>query len=175
MGKRTQLVIFALLLIAATAWWLYKHRARTLPPLVLKEADGRPVSLDAVRGDKEHLVLVFLMEGDAVSKFSLGLLADEHAKWSQKMAFAGLLLGTQVAADAYAEAEDVPFAVYGLRECADPFMVNELIEAVGSAYGTGAAVYGGTVVVVNSDRKVVLNLSQDDVRQLAGELTDLND
>ena len=91
----------------------------------------------------------------------------------RSIAFAGLLFGNQSMADTFKSDEQLTFPVYGIRDAIDPYAVNELIETVGTSHGTRAAVYGGTLVMVNSDRKVLFKLEKDEVKQLPDKLADL--
>jgi peroxiredoxin len=158
---------------AAGGWLVYRAWPETLPNVVLEDDDGETIALDAMREGKDYLVLAFFLERCPISKFSVGLLQTEHQKWSERAAFVGLLVGSAAAATSYQEREEIDFPVYGLRSTADPFAVNELFEKVGSSYGTGSAIYGGTVVVVDADRTVVEILTQEDVKTLPAKLQSL--
>ena len=167
------IIAMALAAAAAGGWLIYRAWPETLPNVVLEDDEGQTIALDAMREGKDYLVLAFFLEGCPISKFSVGLLKTEHQKWSERAAFVGLLIGSATAATSYQDNEELDFPVYGLRSTADPFAVNELFEKVGSSYGTGSAIYGGTVVVVDADRTVVEIFAKEEVKGLPAELESL--
>lgn len=171
-GRKGWIVIIVCVILGL-GYWLYRHRDRTLPPIVLKDSDGQEVTFEAMRAGKDHTVMVFLLPGCPISKFSMGVVKEQHAKLSGQLSFVGLLVGKQPAADRMVEDEELEFPVYGLHDGTDPFAINELIDAVGSSEGLRTMVYGGTVIVVNPDRKIVINLARDEVRELPEELAEL--
>jgi len=167
--------ILVIMVIAAlgVGGYIYFTQPDEIPNIMLKSSDGRQVDLSAMHAGKAELLMVFLLPNCPISKFSLDLIKQHYPKYSASLAFAGLLFGDQASADQYKSAEQIPFPVYGIRDAVDPYAVNELIEAVGTSHGTRAAVYGGTIVVVNEDRKVLFKLEKDEVRQLPEKLADL--
>ena len=175
LSNRTVWLIIGLCLALAAGFWMYMHRPKTLPAIAFKDGEGQTVDLEALRAGKEHTLLVFLLPGCPISKFSMGLVQEQYQKWSPQVSFAGVMLSSQQSADQFAEKEELDFPVYGLRDATDPFAINEIIGAIGSSGGTRATVYGGTIVVVDEDRKVVLNLSRDELRGLPDELASLVD
>ena len=172
MNTKVLLIVGAVALASAGGVLAHRMWPRPVPNLVLESPAGDPVGLDAMFGDKDHLVMVFLLPGCPISKFSLGLVGEQYEAWSGRAAFVGLLFGDQAAADRFKEDEDLDFEVYGLRSAQDPYAVNELIDVVGTSHGTGSAVYGGTVVVIDRDRSVLEQLEKEEVRELPERLRD---
>lgn len=166
-------IVIAVCVALGLGYWFYRHRDKTLPAIVLQDGEGQSVDFEGLRAGKEHTVMVFILPGCPISKFSLGVVQEQHAKLSEKLSFVGLLVGRQQAADQLVETEEIEFPVYGIRDATDPFAVNELIDAVGSSEGLRTMVYGGTVIVVDADREIVMNLSKDEVRELPEELASL--
>lgn len=169
--------IIGMVLAAAAAggWLIYKAWPATLPNVALDDGAGEPITLDAMRQGKDYLVLVFLLEGCPISKFSLELVTDQRERWSERAAFAGLLLAPAARATSFQEDQELEMPIYGLRSATDPFAVNELFEKVGSSYGTGSAIYGGTVVVVDADLTVQEVYEKEAVRELPNDLASLLD
>jgi len=168
-------VIIAICVVGAGAYFIYLKWPKNLPAIVLQDTDGEAVDIPAMHEGKPALVLVFLLPNCPISKYSLGLVREQHDKLADRFAFAGLFFGDQLGADQFAEREELDFSVYGLKSAKDPFTVNELIQVVGSAHGSQNAIYGGTVVVVNPEGKVLLNLAKDQIRTLPEELAELNE
>lgn len=167
--------ILVVMVIAAlgVGGYIYFTQPDEIPNIMLKTSDGRQVDLTAMHEGKAELLMVFLLPNCPISKFSLGLINQHYPKYSANIAFAGLFFGNQATAEQFKSAQQVPFPVYGIRDAVDPYAVNELIEAVGTSHGTRAAVYGGTIVTINEDRKVLFKLEKDEVRQLPEKLADL--
>ena len=167
-------ILVVLVLVAVgVGGYIYFTQPDEIPNIMLKASDDRQVNLDAMHQGKEELLLVFLLQKCPISKFSLDLVKQHHPSYSANVAFVGLFFGKQNAAEQFKSDQMIPFPVYGLRDAADPYAINELIETIGTSHGTRAAVYGGTIVVVNTDRKVLFKLEKDEVRQLPDKLTDL--
>ena len=167
-------ILIVLVIVAAcVGGYIYFSQPDEIPNIMLKASDGRQVDLDAMHQGKEECLLIFLLPQCPISKFSLGLVKQHYSSYSANVAFVGLLFGDQNAAEQFKSDQQILFPVYGLRDAVDPYAVNELIETVGTSHGTRAAVYGGTIVMVNTDRKVLFKLEKDDVRQLPDKLADL--
>lgn len=167
--------ILAVLIIAAAGFggYIYLSQPDEIPNIMLKAADGRPVDLDAMRGDKEELLLVFLLPNCPISKFSQDLVQQHYPGYSANVAFSGLFFGNQAAAEKFKSDQQILFPVYGIRDATDPYAVNEFIETVGTSHGTRSAVYGGTIVLVNSKREVLFALAKDEIKQLPDKLAGL--
>jgi hypothetical protein len=149
------ILIVLVIAAAGVGGYIYFNQPDEIPNIMLKASDGRQVDLDAMHQGKEELLLVFLLPRCPISKFSLGLVKQHHPSYSANVAFVGLLFGNQTAAEKFKSDQGIPFPVYGIRDAIDPYAVNELIDTVGTSHGTRSAVYGGTIVVVNTDRKVL--------------------
>jgi hypothetical protein len=167
--------ILVVLVIAAVGLggYIFFTQPDEVPNIILKDSDGRQVDLAAMHQGKDELLIVFLMPNCPLSKFSLGLVQEHYPNYSANVAFAGLFLNTQAAAEKFESDQQIPFPVYGMRDAVDPLAMNELFEIVGFSRGSGAAVWGGTIVVVNTDREVLFTLEKDDIRQLPEKLAEL--
>jgi len=167
-------ILIVLVIVAAgVGGYIYFTRPDEIPNIMLKASDGSQVDLQAMHQDKDELLMIFLLPKCPISNFSLDLVNQHHPQYSEYIAFAGLFFGNQSAADKFKSDQQLPFPVYGLREAVDPYAVNELIDIVGTSHGTRSAVFGGTLVMVDTDRKVLFKLEKDEVRQLPEKLADL--
>jgi hypothetical protein len=148
--------ILIVLVIAAVGigGYIYFTQPEEIPNIMVKAADGRQVDLDAMYQDHYELLLVFLLPGCPISQFSVGLVKEQYP-------------------EQFKSEQQIPFPVYGIRDATDPYAVNELIEKVGTSHGTRAAVYGGTIVVVNKKHKVLFKLEKDEIKQLPDKLAGL--
>jgi len=167
------ILAFMVIVALGVGGYVYFTQPDEIPNIMLKSSDGRQVDLAAMHAGKAELLMIFLLPNCPISKFSLGLVNQYYPNYSASIAFAGLFFGNQSTADRFKSDQQLPFPVYGIRDAVDPYAVNELIETVGTSHGTRAAVYGGTIVVVNEDRKVLFKLEKDDVKQLPEKLADL--
>lgn len=167
------ILVIMVIVALGVGGYIYFTQPDEIPNIMLKSSDGRQVDLAAMHEGKAELLMIFLLPNCPISKFSLGLINRYYPKYSANIAFAGLFFGNQATAEQFKSTEQIPFPVYGIRDAVDPYAVNELIEAVGTSHGTRAAVYGGTIVAVNEDRKVLFKLEKDEVRQLPEKLADL--
>lgn len=167
--------ILIVLVIAAVGvgGYIFFTQPDEIPNIILKGPDDRQVDLSAMHEGKDELLLIFLLPKCPVSKFSLGLVQEHYPNYSANVAFAGLYFGNQSAAESFKSDQQLPFPVYGIRDAVDPLAINELISTVGTSHGTRDAVFGGTIVVVNEDRKVLFKLEKEEVRQLPEKLADL--
>lgn len=169
---KTILVVMVIVALGVGGY-IFFTQPDEIPNIMLKGSDGRQVDLSAMHAGKAELLMVFLLPNCPISKFSMDLVNQHYPQYSANIAFAGLFFGNQATADKFKTAQQIPFPIYGIRDATDPYAVNELIETVGTSHGTRAAVYGGTIVVVNEDRKVLFKLEKDEVRQLPEKLADL--
>jgi peroxiredoxin len=161
------------IVVAGVGGYIYFSQPDEIPNITLKASNGRTVDLDAMHSNQEELLLVFLLPQCPISKFSLNLVKQHYPSYSANVAFVGLLFGKQDQAEKFKSDQLIPFPVYGLRDTTDPYAVNKLIDTVGTSQGTRSAVYGGTIVVVNTDHKVLFKLEKDEIRQLPDKLADL--
>ncbi len=159
-----------LILLAGAGVWLYLflNRPFELPRLKMKDAQGQVVELEQMYQGRENLLVVFVLPGCPISEFSLGMLKGLYPRFSEKVAFVGLIHGNYQTANEMREKFELPFPIYGLRDAADPFAVNALFEKVG-----GGRITGGTVVVADGDRKAGIVLAGEDLIKLAEKLEDL--
>lgn len=108
-------------------------------------------TIDQMRGARRKLVLVLVIPGDPVSAQAVELLKAQHAANEAKAAFAALVFGDPSVSEAFRTARDLPYAVYSLNPQANPVQYNELVKTVG---GWRSRFYGGTVVLLDANRKV---------------------
>lgn len=167
------ILIVLVIAAAGVGGYIFFTQPDEIPNIMLKGNDGRQVDLEAMHQGKDELLMIFLLPGCPISKFSLDLVKQHYPSYSANVAFVGLFFGNQPTADKFKSDQQMPFPVYGIRDAVDPYAVNELIETVGTSHGTRAAVYGGTLVMVNTDRKVLFKLEKDEVKQLPDKLADL--
>lgn len=148
--------------------YFFLKRPFELPDLKMKSAGGEPVDLDQLYQEREYLLLVFALPRCPISEFSLGMLKGLYPRFSEQVAFAGLVHGNQQAASELQAKFEIPFPLYGLRDAANPFAIQELFEKVG-----GGTVTGGTVLVADGKRKVRILLAKEELVQLAVKLEKL--
>ena len=108
-------------------------------------------TVEQMRGTRKKLVLALVIPGDPVSAQAVELLKAHHAAHETKAAFAALVFGDPSVAEAFRTARDLPYAVYSLNPQSNPVQYNELVKTVG---GWRSRFYGGTVVLLDANRKV---------------------
>ena len=168
-------VVFSGLVILAASIVLYHWSTRPaqIPPITLQDETESWVSLDQMQQNKEHLLVVFVLPGCPLSRFSLSQVQSQLQSYSDQVAIVAWMFSNQAAAVKFRQQKDLPFPVYGLHDAQDPLQVNELIEAVGSAHGLRDAIYGGTILVIDTLGNVELKLEKEEVRRLPEHLLDL--
>lgn len=157
------------LLVAVGAVAYYKW-PKPVPKFQVAGESGQPVEFDELFGDKDYMLVVFLLPSCQVSKFSSTVVNEQHAHFSDRMSFVGLIFGNYADGQKYAQTENLSFPVYGLKDAPDPFAVQELVNVVGKAHGLGSAIYGGTIVVLDRKGKIVFQLEKESVRDLPKRL-----
>lgn len=165
-------VIVAILLAAAGLGVFFAMRPAEIPELVFSDQDGGSVSLSDIRGDTEGVLIVILIAKDPLSKFSAGILNEIYPEKSNFLSFVGVVFGDNRAASELKGALDIPFPCYGIRDSKDPTLWNKFLEKVGFAHGMTNAIYGGTMIMVDADNRVLFKLEQDEVKQLSEKLSD---
>ncbi len=170
MNSKALLAVGAVALATIAVTLTYVLWPEPIPRFQVANEAGQPVAFEELFQDKDYLLLVFLVPNCQISKFASGIVNGEHARFSDRMAFAGLVFGDHAAAQKYAQSEGLSFPTYGLRDAPDPFAVQELVKVVGTSHGLGSAVYGGTIVVVKKNGSIVLQLEKEDVRDLPKRL-----
>jgi hypothetical protein len=166
-------VVLLIVVIEAVLWWT---RPVTIPNLVLNDADGQPVKLSEMRQARSKaLVLVFLVANCPISRFAVTTLKQAYPQQSRDLSFAGFYFGTQADAERFRKAEDVPFPVYGLKDAQDPFALQEMTRKVGVSSMLVTGVYGGTVVVIDEENRIILRLEKEGVQKLAEKLAKITD
>ncbi|MBN2499105.1 MAG: hypothetical protein JXR96_31240 [Deltaproteobacteria bacterium] len=170
MNAKTFIVLLIVIAVGVGGYF-FLFGSQKMPGLQVKDADGKVLGLQQLRGDKEYLALVMLIPGCQISQFSSNLIKQHFQRFSPRVAFAGLFYGEITAARKYAEAEELPFPVFGMRDAPDPYAVNELMKLAHAS----SRVYGGTVFVVDRDDYMLFYLEQEAVRDLPEKLSDLAD
>ncbi len=165
-------VIVAILLAALGAGVYFATRPAEIPELVFTDSDGHEVTLSDIRGDTDGVLIVILIAKDPLSKFSAGILNEIYPGKSDILSFVGLVFGDNRAAGDLQAALNIPFPCYGIRDSRDPTLWNKFLEKVGFAHGMKNAIYGGTIVLVDGNNKVLFKLEQDEVKQLSEKLSD---
>jgi hypothetical protein len=160
------------LLIGAGVGVFFVLKPTTLPEVTLLDEGDQQVTLSQVRGDKDALLITFLMGRCPLSKYTAGLLRDMYPNKSDYMEFVALVFGTNQAAWDLCAEWNLDFPCYGVREAPDPLAINALIEEVGSPHGARSAVTGGSVLLVDRERKLLFNLEREEVKELAQRLDD---
>ncbi len=161
-----------LLLIGAGVGAFFAFRPTTLPEVTVLDADGQKITLSQVRGDKDALLITFLIGRCPLSKYTAGVLREMYFNKSDYMEFVALVFGTNQAAWDLCAEWNLDFPCYGVREAPDPLAINALIEEVGSAHGTRSAVTGGSLLLVDRERKLLFNLEREEVKELSQRLDD---
>jgi hypothetical protein len=108
-------------------------------------------TVDQMRGTRKKLVLALVIPGDPVSAQAVELLKAQHAAHEANAAFAALVFGDPSVAESFRTTRDLPYAVYSLNPQSNPVQYNELVKTVG---GWRSRFYGGTVVLLDANRKV---------------------
>ena len=167
--------IMMLLLAVAVGFggYVYLNQPAQVPEIVLADGDGNRLGWADLRGDKEHLLLIFVLPNCPISKFGLEQVAQIYDQYSRSLSFAGLYHGGQDSADSFGQKQALPFPLYGIKNTPDPMAVNELFEAVGSSHGMRDVLYGGTILVLDSEHKLLLKLEKEDLRELTEKLESL--
>jgi hypothetical protein len=163
----TTRIIAALVLASTLGCGVYNWlRPPTVPDIIFVNASGDRVTLNDVWGDKNLLVAVFLIPGCSMTLTSLELLREPYAAYWDRVAFVGIVMGSKAQAEQMTNEPGIPFPAFGVRDSPDVLSVNDLIRAAGTSTCGRAQVYGGTVLVVNKQRKLVRSLVKEEVREL---------
>ena len=167
-------VLVILILIAAGfGGYVFLNQPKEMPDISFKDPGGS-VSLSSLRGAKEYTVVAMLMQGCPISKYTVDLLNRLQGQYGERFAFMGLLMRGQ--ADAYKSEHGIAYPVYNFRGTtgvADPYAGNEFFESVADECGSSGRVWGGTVVVLDAQNRMLFGLAQEDVKQLESKLAEL--
>jgi hypothetical protein len=170
---RTNWTILAaalLLVVGVIGGGLWCTRPVRLPEIGMNDGEGKPVTFADMRRGKDKLLLVFVIPGCEISRFSLTTIKGLFPGSSGRVAFAGLAFTTQAEAQSFQAEQEVPFPVYGLRDSRDPFALQDVLKKVGASGLAGASIYGGTVVLLDQNNRVLLRLEKEEIRQLPEKL-----
>jgi hypothetical protein len=163
-------IVLAVIVLGLAGFTGYKYLwPKTLPNIALKDSQGKTVDLTAMHSGKEKLVMVVILPRCPISRYSLGVIQEQHKLHGDRVAFAGLMISNQAGADGFRASKKLAFPVYGLRDAADPHLLNEFIEEVGSR----GKIWGGTVLVVDRDGTIDVQLEKEEVKELPQRLTKL--
>ncbi len=163
-------IALVVIVLALAGFAGYKYFwPKTLPNIILKDSQGKTVDLVAMHGGKEKLVMVVIVDGCPISRFSLGVVQEQYKLHGARVAFAGLMVNNQADAEAFRTRNKLSFPIYGLRDAADPHLLNAFIKKVGS----GGKIWGGTVLVVDQKGTIELQLEKEEVKELPQEMGSL--
>jgi hypothetical protein len=159
------------LALGVAAWYLWPV---ALPDLVLADAEGRTASLTELHAGRRDLVVVFVMD-DPVSQFAVDQIKTAYPKKSGKTAFLALVFGDANAAEQKRKDLGLPFPAYGVRAAKDPFALQTFVQKAGASRLVGAAMYGGTTILVDGSNRMRWKLEQEGVQKLSDKLAKLPD
>ena len=162
------------LLLLVTGGVLWCNRPVRVPNVVMADASGHAVTFDDMRGARPRLLVVFLLPGCSMSKFAADTLKAAYPDRSERTAFVGLFSGTQQQAVDFAKSIALPFPVYGLRDSMDPFLLQELMNKVGTSDWLVHGIYGGTTFALDDRNRILFKLEKEDVRKLPEKLCSLD-
>ena len=167
-------ILIVLVLIGAGVG-VYKLMAppEQAPELLFESAAGETVGWTELREGKRHLLAVFLLPNCTMSDYSAKLVSGLHEQYEDSIAFVGLAFGDARVADRYKQDHQLGFTVVGLRAITDPYAAQEFFDVVRGAYGGRAGIYGGTIVLLDTENQMLFGLSQGDVRELPDRLAEL--
>lgn len=168
-------VLLVVLLLLGAGFVTYKALAppERAPDLTFENAAGEKIGWADLRHGKRHLLAVFLLPNCSLSEYSLGLVSDLHAQYGDSVAFVGLAFGTAQVADKYKRDHGIEFDVVGIRTVTDPFAGQEFFDSVRKAYGGSSGIYGGTIVLLDAQNRMLFGLAQKEVRELPDRLATL--
>lgn len=167
-----KVIALAVFLAAAGVGAYFVMRPAVIPELVFSGQDRATVSLGDIRGDMDGVLIVVLIARDPLSKFSAGIINEIYPDRSDVLSFVGIAFGDNKTASKLQEDLNIPFPCYGIRDSKDPTVWNKFLEKVGFSHGMANAIYGGTMILVDADNKVLFKLEQDEVKQLDQKLSD---
>jgi hypothetical protein len=176
MNLKTILVVLLLAGGGVGAYFFFT-RAPELPELVLLDEDGSQFSLDSLRGENFHLVLVLLTTKDPVSAFTARIIQEARARLGAELSFAGLVFqGGAADRQRFASENGLTFPLYPLhiQSAPNPFAVQQFFELAGKSHGLrGAMIQSGTILVVDARRRLQVLLTGEDAQLLPEKLQKL--
>lgn len=150
-NKRELLALVAIVgVFGALAY--FGFRSPEFPDVSLTQDAETRVKISQARGGKPRLVVALLIPGDPVSEKSVMLLKERFQANETKAAFAAVLFSNSAAGETFRQTHDLPYPVYSLNPSEEPVDYNALVKTVG---GFRSRFYGGTVVVIDSNQKMV--------------------
>ncbi len=170
-GTLIKAAALVVVVVSALVWYL---RPVDLPNVPFEDASGATVTLDEMRQGKSQMLIVFFMV-DPISKFALDAAVEAYPAKSRETAFVGLFFGSAAEAEAKRTEMAIPFPVYGARSSKDPFALEAFFKKAGTSRLVGAAMYGGTTLLLDDKNRIVFKLEQEDVKNLPGKLARLKD
>lgn len=168
--RRTALIGVALLGVVVLGGIAWCSRPVRVPNVVMADPSGNPVSFDDMRRPREHLLVVFIMPNDQISRFAVDSIKSAYAKASSRISFMGLYYGTTADATRAREQMGAPFPFYATKDAKNPFALQELFKKAGASTFIGASMYGGTTLLLDADNKLVFKLEKEDVQKLPEKL-----
>jgi hypothetical protein len=156
-------VALVVIVLALAGFAGYKYFwPQTLPNIVLKDNQGKTVDLAAMHNGKRNLVMVVMLPNCPISRYSLGVVQEQHKLHGGRVAFAGLMFTNQAEAEGFRVTNKLAFPVYGLRDAPDPHLLNAFVKEV----GTNNKIWGGTVLVVDHKGTIEEQLEKEEVKAL---------
>ncbi len=168
-----QILIVLVLVGAGVGGYKLFSPPEKAPDLSFENTAGDRMGWTELREGKRHLLAVFLLPGCSMSEYSAELVRDLHAQYADSVAFVGLAFGTAPVADKFKRDQALGFTVVGLRSVTDPYAGQEFFDAVRKAYGNSSGIYGGTIILLNTENEMLFGLAQGDVRELPERLAKL--
>jgi hypothetical protein len=154
--------------------YIYMTRPAQIPNLEFADTEDETYSLDELMNEKDYLLLVVLGSKDMMSQFAAGKLTEWYPDYSDDVAFVGLLIQGKGAADKFQSDKELPFDVFSIRSGTDRQAVNDFITKSGKEYGcAGSAVYTGTVIVLDAERKMLFKLEKEQIEELPSRFEEL--
>ncbi len=139
-------------------------------PNTTLSAGGESSTIDQLRGTKPKLVLALIMPNDVMSKAAVEKLKGEYVRLEGRATFAALMFADETQAAAFEKANELPFAVYSLTPQQHPVEYNEVVKTVG---GFRKRFFVGTVLVLDSKRKITQQVNGDELENLGAVLQKL--
>lgn len=163
MEGKGQYVTAAVIVVLVGVLAFFGLRSPVFPNVSAGVDATETITVDQMRGTRKKLVLALVIPGDPVSAQAVELLKAQHAAHEAQAAFVALVFGDPTVSEAFRTARDLPYAVYSLNPQSNPVQYNELVKTVG---GWRSRFYGGTVVLLDANRKVTAQVDGIELEHL---------
>ena len=151
MDGKGQYLTAAVIVVLVGVMAFFGLRAPVFPNVTVAVDATETITVEQMRGTRRKLVLALVIPGDPVSAQAVELLRAQHAAHDAQAAFAALIFTDPASAETFRQSKDLPFALYSISPQSNPVQYNELVKTVG---GWRSRFYGGTVVLLDANRKV---------------------